>query len=1465
MKGQQKTTGKTSSSKTKADELILEGITKDNPPATQADTLSSLQELRLYQAELEKLNSELCQAREKAEAASEKYRTFYNLAPAGYFTLDAKGRIIGLNQSGSLMIGMELSAANGLHFKQFIAPGYHSVYDSFLQSVFKKGLKQSCHLKILRKEKVSLFVHVEGLFDADENVCYVTAIDITEHVHTIENLRVSEIKFRKIYENGPFGMVMVDKNLKLIAANNSFCQMLEYAEPELIGSSINDITHPEDIDSEVPEIKKLIKGEIPIYKTIKRYISKTGKLIWGSLTVNANYNQSGEFLYNLATVEDITEKRLIEETLRKTKDRLELATHSSSIGIWDWDVVNNELLWDDQMFRLYGITKDQFPGAYEAWLNGVHPDDRQSGDENSRLAIEGIKEFDTEFRVLWPDGSIHWLKANGKVFRNDKGEAIRMVGVNYDITKRKDIENELASTTTKLEAALVSMSDAVFISDNEGSFIHFNDAFATFHKFKSKDECARTFNEYPAFLEVYLEDGMLAPVEQWAVPRALRGETATHAEYKLRRKDTGETWIGSYNFAPIKNTEGEIIGSVVTASDITDRKKEEAALRKSEQLYRSLFENMLNGFAYCQILTDENGKAYDFIYLAVNESFSKLTGLNDVTGKRVSEVIPGITTSDQALIELYGKVAGGDEPQRFETFVEAMQMWFLISVYSPASGYFVAVFDVITEQKRAEKALRENEQKYAALFENAGIPASLTKLPENVFVDINAAFETIFGFSKQEVTGKTSIELGMVKPEDQERIVKDIESKKTVLDRERTIFTKSGEKRFVSITVSAVELDGQKFAITTIHDITERKLAVETLKESEANFRNIFENSPVGKSMTGIDGSLFVNKSFCNILGYTVDELQSAHWKEISHPDDIEMSEQVIKTLLNGNLETSRFEKRYMHKNGGIVWTDTTTYLQRNSKGEPEYFITNILDITERKRADEALRESEHRYRSTLDTMMEGCQILDFNWNYIYINAAAEKHNRRLSSELIGKKYMDVWPGIRDTQVFSFIRHTMEKREVHHLENKFIFPDESFGWFDLTIQPIPQGVFILSMDITERKKAEESLVNQHLLYEDIVNTQPSGVYRIKVPSSDQWNADNWASMSGKLYSVEFVSERFCQLLKIKEQDFIDDPGIIPEMVYEEDKMDFSTRNVEALQSVSKFVWEGRMVIDSQIRWMHFESIPRWLASGEIIFTGVLSDVTEQKLAEEKIKLFNEELEIRVIERTSQLEASNKELEAFSYSVSHDLRAPLRHISGYADLLNRKYSDVLPEKGRHYVDTISGAVGQMGELIDDLLKFSRTGRQEMNKSAFEMDLLLDEVLKMIKQDTGDRTITWVVAQMPKVVGDLNLLKLVWVNLISNAVKFTRNKKVAKIEIGFELINKEFVFFVRDNGAGFDMQYAHKLFGVFQRLHSAGEYEGTGIGLANVRRIIMRHGGRTWAESKPEMGATFYFTLLKQKQD
>jgi PAS domain S-box-containing protein len=647
--------------------------------------------------------------------------------------------------------------------------------------------------------------------------------------------------------------------------------------------------------------------------------------------------------------------------------------------------------------------------------------------------------------------------------------------------------------------------------------------------------------------------------------------------------------------------------------------------------------------------------------------------------------------------------------------------------------------------------------------------------------------------------------------------------------------------------------------IGTVTDITERKQVEDGLQKSEDLYRAIFKNT--GTATVLIEENMVIsiaNAEFEKLSKYSKQEIEGKKsWAEFVVKEDLDrMREQHLLRRDNEEAALNQYEFRFITREGNLRNILLTVDLITGTKKS----VASLLDITDRKHAEEAIYQSEQRFKQLLES------ITDYTYTVEIQNGRPVKTVHAPSCEKVtGYTPADysslpkLWLQMVHPDDQKIVEHYADPlsvgKEVPALEHRIIHKNGSIRWVRNTyvLKHDADGNVIgydgLISDITERKQAEEEtkqLTQQLLKAEEIAH----------------FGFLDWNLITNEIY----LSPEINRIYGIP-NDVLNVADFITKVVHPDD-VTFVNENLGlAIKGIKEYNIDHRIIRpNGKVVWLNAQA-ELYMDENEktIRLLGTILDITDRKLIEEEIHKLNAELEQRVVERTAQLETANKELEAFSYSVSHDLRAPLRHASGYVDLLVKKCKSDLSEKGQHYLSSIADSVRQMGTLIDDLLQFSRTSRQEMQQTDLDMNTVFQEAFDSIQRDNTGRNIEWITTVLPRVFADHALLRLVWFNLLSNAVKFTRTKEKAKIEIGVNEENKEYVFFVRDDGVGFDMQYAQKLFGVFQRLHSTEEFEGTGIGLANVRRIILKHGGRTWAEAKLDNGATFYFSLPKHKEN
>lgn len=525
---------------------------------------------------------------------------------------------------------------------------------------------------------------------------------------------------------------------------------------------------------------------------------------------------------------------------------------------------------------------------------------------------------------------------------------------------------------------------------------------------------------------------------------------------------------------------------------------------------------------------------------------------------------------------------------------------------------------------------------------------------------------------------------------------------------------------------------------------------------------------------------------------------------------------------------------------GAKIWLNTSKVPLQMPHGEVFGVLGVYEDITERKQAEEALRQANETLRATLDAAPVAIIDLDTEGRVKSVwNPAAEQMLGWRRDEVLGQ-FLPTVPEESQEEFAGFRAWVRSGKSI--MGHDVVRRRKDGSLIEYSIYAAPEydddgqvvGNIAVLVDITERKRVEDAVAAERQQFFSLLEAMPAYVGLLtpdfQVAFANLYFRQRFGEPEGRrCYDYMFGRSEPCENC----------------LAYK----------VLETKTPEEYEWLGP---DGRTYQICDQLVHDSDGSPLILEMGI--DITERKRAEEEIRKLNLDLEQRVIDRTAQLEAANQELEAFAYSVSHDLRAPLRHIDGFLELLQKRTATALDDKSQHYLASVFDSTRRMGTLIDDLLSFSRMGRWEMLKKPVDLKVLVQEVIREFEPEVQGRLVRWQIADLPLVTADRAMLRIALVNLISNALKFTRPRPEAEIDIGcLPGREKETIIFIRDNGVGFDMNYADNLFGVFQRLHRIEEFEGTGIGLANVRRIISRHGGRTWAEGEINQGATFYFSL------
>jgi PAS domain S-box-containing protein len=756
----------------------------------------------------------------------------------------------------------------------------------------------------------------------------------------------------------------------------------------------------------------------------------------------------------------------------------------------------------------------------------------------------------------------------------------------------------------------------------------------------------------------------------------------------------------------------------------------------------------------------------------------------------------------------------------------------------------------------------KNNQYFEKIFRMSPDAFMITRMSDGVYHAINEGYTKMFGYTEEEVLQQSAIVLGIcADPTERDKLVKKLLLEKVIQNYEIKLRRKNGDIFPASISMNILDIDGTPYILGTARDLSDCKHAEEALKDSQILLKSSLE-SQKDTIMLSIDKEyryLYFNKAHHDVMKYAYNQDIAVGMNIlscISNPGDRVVAKENYDRALKGE----------SHSNIRVYGESNLAYYESffnpifNENNEIIGATGLARDITQRKNTESLLQMSEKKFHDLFSSMIEGFayhKIITNEYNepidyeFLEINDSFEKYTGLTREKAIGRKVSEALPGTLEdptnwVQIYGKVALT--RRNICFESYSTVVKK----WFSISAYSPQPGFFAtLFQDITKRKAAEEALQKSEEKYRLITERINDVVWTMDLTGKSTFVSPSIEKFTG--YSVdEYLNQTFSD--RFTPESALYAKETFKKEVYRFTHLEKQPKDYQKMMNLDYRCKDGSIKTGEVLITPSFDENNICVA-----LYGVTRDITDRKQAQIELRKLNEELETRVKQRTLELENSNKALESFSYSVSHDLRAPLRAINGFSELLVRGYEEKLGSEGSHLLQVIIENSSRMDQLIKGMLALSRVTSSELIKTIIDMNQLVKSVIELCFDETEQNNIELQVEKLADGYGDAVLLRQVWTNLFENAVKFSKNKEKPVIQISSSLTDQHIVYSIKDNGAGFNPNYQNKLFQVFHRLHGPEEFEGTGIGLAIVERIIYRHGGKVWAEGEEGVGAIFYFSL------
>ena len=1043
--------------------------------------------------------------------------------------------------------------------------------------------------------------------------------------------------------------------------------------------------------------------------------------------------------------------------------------------------------------------------------------------------------------IVTRSGAERLIEWRRQALRDDEGAATRLLAVGVDVTER----DSLVDQTGRLMQLLDGVGDAIMLTDLAGHVTEWNRGAEQMYGYNAEEMVGESVGDLVSPDERdFQQAGLIASLTA--------GGPRTVEVPRIHR--SGREIIVSLRLALIHGSDGEPVGMAGYAADITERKRAEDELRRNAERLQLALDTI-----DAAIFEQDAELRYTWMYQPqLGYSPEAVIGrtdaeLLDPEGARAATEIKRRAFDRGERVRGEIAAGAGSETRHFDLIVEPRR---------DGDDRVVGLTGVsvdVTDRQRAEEALQASEARLTQAQQIARIgsweldPTSGDLTWSDEIFRIFELDPAVFGASYEAF-------LDAIHPDDRAAVdaayMGSLEAREPYEIVHRLLMPDGRVKHVHERCETDYDEAGKPLRSRgTVQDITDRVRADDALREADARLRVVLSNAPITIYALDDQGvfTLSEGKGLERVglapgenVGTSALELYAS--LSFALPDGTAINGlDMVNRVLAG--ETLNAVSRL-----GDDYFDNQLVPYRDAEGRVIGLIGVATVITDRVRAEEEARDSRALLQAIVDSTPDFIFVKDPSHRYTFLNRAFAVSRGLSPEEIIGRPDTDFWPAdafqTERTRVFHAADAQALSGQTVHIPNvPAAMPDGSERVFDTVKVPLagPDGravrVLTYSRDVTERVRTQEAVEESERLFRTLAQVAPVGIFRTD-PAGE----------------CTYANEQLCELTGRRREALLGTGW--SSAVHPEDWARVLEEWARAVSGRARFASEYRLQRpDGEEIWVLGRVEAEEDARGEVAgYVGTITDITRRKQNEEAIRDLNIGLDRRVRERTAQLEAANRELETFTYTVSHDLKAPLRSIDGYSCLLLEDYGDRLDDDGRRLLDTARQAASHMSRLIDDLLAYSRLDRRELAATQLEPGGLIESVLAERADEVRARgvTVTVNVAGGP-VTADRDAFATALRNLFENALKFLGDTSAPTIELACHETDAAFLLTVRDNGIGFDMRYHDRIFGIFQRLHRSEEFPGTGVGLAIVRRAVERMGGRVWAESEPGKGATFYLEI------